>query len=69
MKPDPVARAPSKMRDYPLTSGAIGAGGASTLAVWLLSLFGIAVPAEVAAPLGSALAGLVAWFIRRRGRA
>lgn len=54
------------MREHPLTSGAVGAGGASTLAVWALSLFGIEVPAEVAAPLGSALAGLFAWIIRRR---
>lgn len=52
-------RAPSRA----VAVGTIAGGSITTVAVWILSLFGIPVPAEVAGPLGSILAGIVGYFM------
>ena len=52
------------------TAGTTAAGAAVTVIVWVLSLAGIDMPAEVAAALVVLVTGLAAWAIpvRQRGR-
>lgn len=59
-KPKPK-RAPSRG----VAAGTLGGGGIATLAVWIFhEFFGIDVPAEVAASMGSVVGGLIQYFMR-----
>ena len=53
-------RAPSRQ----VAAGVFGGAGAGTLAVWIFSLFGIEVPAHVAAVLGPFVGGLLQYYMK-----
>lgn len=61
----PVESKPKKRR-APSPQVAAGVGGGAflgVLVVWIASLFGLQVPAEIAAGLGPFLGGLVQYFM------
>lgn len=63
MNAAPERRRPS-LPSRPVAVGTIGGTSLAPLAVWLLGLFGIEVPPEVAATIGSLLGGVFGYIVR-----
>lgn len=63
MKPQALERA-HRLPSRPVAVGTVGGGSAAPLVVWLLGLFGVEVPPEIAATIGSVLGGVFGYIVR-----
>lgn len=65
MSRDPLAPRHSPLPSRSVAVGTLGGGGVAPLAVWIMAeFFGVSVPPEIAATIGSILGGVFGYTVR-----